>query len=149
MPPAAMVRGSSTALAPSSQAKAGLVAAPPGAGAQHAQRSPEDGGVEGECEQQVHHEGGRADTATLSAAKPEATMNQPTTPCSPPSRKKPNSRSHSPRPDRPADAEHDQRHDKDDADQAAPEPVDPFQPEDCLKPARPKPSCIREYCGMC
>ncbi|GBQ86725.1 hypothetical protein AA13595_1965 [Gluconacetobacter johannae DSM 13595] len=87
-------------------------------------------------------------TAVLSGLKPEATMNQPMAPCSPPSTKNRTSRATSPRVSAPVTANHT-------SGTSSTSPI--IRPQKrCVhsaqkifwNPDRPKPSCRILYCGM-
>ena len=89
------------------------------------------------------------DTAVASGKKPEATMNQPTAPCSPPSTNSSTQARPQPALDRAAPPQPDQRHQEGHADQPAPQPVHVFQPEDLLEAGEAEASFSSAYCGIC
>ncbi len=78
------------------------------------------------------------DTAVASGTKPDATMNQPTAPCSAAQDKQQSETWAKPPLDPAGCPEPDQRDDEGQPDQPAPQPMDPFQPEDLLEAGEPE-----------
>ena len=115
---------------------------------QHRQTGPQNGGIEGQGECQMDHQpvwrhSGRLGLEAGSDHEPADRALQ-----SAQNEQQGETRAQSAF-DRSARPKPDQRHDERQSDQAAPQPVGPFQPEDALEAGEATPSFTRVYCGIC